>query len=77
MQNKIDSIKALLQDKYFLDVMEELKAQHLDKIIYSQDQEQDIREQAYQRIACYNELMAHLESIAKTSEIKSKSWKIF
>ena len=77
MQNKIDSIKALLQDKYFLDVMEELKAQHLDKIIYSQDQEQDIREQAYQRISCYNELMAHFESIAKTSEIKSKSWKIF
>ena len=77
MQNKIDSIKALLQDKHFLDVMEELKAQHLDKIIYSQDQEQDIREQAYQRIACYNELMAHLESIAKTSDIKSKAWKIF
>ena len=77
MQNKIDSIKALLQDKYFLDVMEELKSQHLDKIIYSQDQEQDIREQAYQRIACYNELMAHLESIAKTGDIKSKSWKIF
>jgi len=36
-----------------------------------------VREQAYHRIACYNELMSYLESIAKTSEIKSKAWKIF
>jgi len=37
----------------------------------------DQKEQAYQRLACYNELMSYLESIAKTSEIKSKAWKIF
>ncbi len=35
------------------------------------------KEQAYQRLACYNELMSYLESIAKTGEIKSKAWKIF
>jgi hypothetical protein len=76
MQDKLDAIKALLQDQHFLDVMEELKQQHISTIIYSNDQDKDIREQAYQRIACYNELMTHLESIAKTGEIKSKSWKI-
>lgn len=76
MQDKLNAIKSLLENEHFLDVMEELKTQHINTIIYSNDQEKDIREQAYQRIACYNELMAHLESIAKTGEIKSKSWKI-
>lgn len=76
MQDKLNAIKSLLENEHFLDVMEELKTQHINTIVYSNDQEKDIREQAYQRIACYNELMAHLESIAKTGEIKSKSWKI-
>ncbi len=76
MQDKLNAIKALLENEHFLDVMEELKTQHINTIVYSNDQDKEIREQAYQRIACYNELMAHLESVAKTGEIKSKSWKI-
>lgn len=76
MQDKLNAIKALLENEHFLDVMEELKTQHINTIVYSNDQDKEIREQAYQRIACYNELMAHLESFAKTGEIKSKSWKI-
>lgn len=76
MQDKLNAIKALLENEHFLGVMEELKTQHINTIVYSNDQDKEIREQAYQRIACYNELMAHLESVAKTGEIKSKSWKI-
>ena len=76
MQNKVEAVQALLLNQHFLDVVEDLKNQHINSIVYSNDQDKDIREQAYQRIACYNELMAHLESIAKTGEIKSKSWKI-
>jgi hypothetical protein len=49
----------------------------MQRIVYSNPEQTDVREQAYQRISCYNELMAHFESVAKTSEIKSKAWKIF
>jgi hypothetical protein len=76
MQNKVEAVQALLLNQHFLDVVEDLKNQHINSIVYSNDQDKEIREQAYQRIACYNELMAHLQSIAQTGEIKSKSWKI-
>jgi hypothetical protein len=76
MQNKVEAVQELLLNQHFLDVIEDLKNQHINSIVYSNDQDKEIREQAYQRISCYNELMAHLESIAQTGEIKSKSWKI-
>jgi hypothetical protein len=66
-----------LNDEHFQAVIKELQENQLQTIIYSNKNETDVREQAYQRIACYNELMSYLESIAKTSDIKSKAWKIF
>lgn len=77
MSNKVDAITGILNDEHFLAVIKELQENQLQRIIYSNSEETDVREQAYQRIACYNELMGYLESIAKTSEIKSKAWKIF
>ena len=77
MSNKVDAITSILNDEHFQAVVKELQANQLQTIIYSNQNESDIREQAYQRLACYNELMSYLESIAKTSEIKSKAWKIF
>ena len=77
MSNKVDAITSILNDEHFQAVVKELQENQLQTIIYSNQNESDIREQAYQRIACYNELMSYLESIAKTSDIKSKAWKIF
>jgi hypothetical protein len=77
MSNKVDAITGILNDEHFQAVIKELQENQLQTIIYSNKNETDVREQAYQRIACYNELMSYLESIAKTSEIKSKAWKIF
>ena len=77
MSNKVDAITSILNDEHFQAVVKELQANQLQTIINSNQNETDVREQAYQRIACYNELMSYLESIAKTSEIKSKAWKIF
>lgn len=77
MSNKVDAITSILNDEHFQAVVKELQANQLQTIIYSNQNESDIREQAYQRLACYNELMSYLESIAKTSDIKSKAWKIF
>ncbi len=77
MSNKVDAITGILNDEHFQAVVKELQENQLQRIIYSNADQTDVREQAYQRIACYNELMSYLESIAKTSEIKSKAWKIF
>jgi hypothetical protein len=77
MSNKVDAITSILNDEHFQAVVKELQENQLQTIIYSNKNETDVREQAYQRIACYNELMSYLESIAKTSDIKSKAWKIF
>ena len=77
MSNKVDDITSILNDEHFQAVVKELQENQLQTIIYSNKNETDVREQAYQRIACYNELMSYLESIAKTSDIKSKAWKIF
>jgi hypothetical protein len=77
MSNKVDAITSILNDEHFQAVVKELQENQLQRIIYSNADQTDVREQAYQRIACYNELMSYLESIAKTSEIKSKAWKIF
>lgn len=77
MSNKLESITSILNDEHFQSVIKELQQNQLQAIMYSNQNESDVREQAYQRLACYNELMGYLESIAKTSEIKSKAWKIF
>ena len=77
MSNKVDAITSILNDEHFQAVVKELQENQLQRIIYSNADQTDVREQAYQRIACYNELMSYLESIAKTGDIKSKSWKIF
>jgi len=77
MSNKVDAITGILNDEHFQAVIKELQQNQLQSIMYSNQNESDVREQAYQRLACYNELMSYLESIAKTSDIKSKAWKIF
>jgi len=77
MSNKVDAITGILNDEHFQSVIKELQENQLQTIMYASQEESHIREQAYQRLACYNELMSYLESIAKTSEIKSKAWKIF
>ncbi len=77
MSNRVDALTGILNDEHFQAVIKELQENQLQIIMYSNPNESDKREQAYQRLACYNELMSYLESIAKTSDIKSKAWKIF
>jgi ATP-dependent RNA circularization protein (DNA/RNA ligase family) len=64
MSNKVDAITSILNDEHFQAVVKELQENQLQRIIYSNADQTD-------------ELMSYLESIAKTSDIKSKAWKIF
>jgi hypothetical protein len=77
MSDQSQAIANILNDVHFQDAVKQLVDNQMQRIVYSNSEQTEVREQAYQRISCYNELMAHFESIAKTSEIKSKAWKIF
>ena len=73
---RIEAIKNVLSSQEFLDVISELRQSQLDKIVYSNANEVEIRESSYNRIQAINEIMSTLESIAQTGEIKDKAWKI-
>ena len=77
MSDKTQAIANFLNDKYFQEVIKEITDNHLQTIINSNQAEHEVREQAYNRIACINELIHTLEGITKTSDIKSKRWNIF
>lgn len=74
--DKQDIIKNILMTPEFQEVVKELRDNQLNRIIYSNEDDVKVREQAYLRVKTIDELMNYLESIAKDSEIKDKSWKI-
>ena len=71
-----EAIRNLLQSQEFLDVIEELRDNQLNNIRYSEAHQKEERERYYNRLQAIDEIMAHLESIAKDSDIKDKAWKI-
>ena len=71
-----EAIRNILQDEEFNKVIQELRENQLNRIIYSNEDATKEREQAYLRVKTIDELMAYFESIAKDSEIKDKAWKI-
>lgn len=46
-----EAIQNVLASQEFLDVVEELKANHLQTIVYSTEKETNVREGAYHRIS--------------------------
>jgi len=71
-----EAMQNILGSPEFQEVMKEMKDSQLQMIMYSGDDESQMREFAYQRIRSINEIMSNLESIAQTGEIKDKAWKI-
>ena len=71
-----EAIKNVLQSQEFLDVIDELRTNQMNGIRYSDPADQGARELFYSRLHAIDEIMGYLESIAKDSEIKDKSWKI-
>jgi hypothetical protein len=71
-----EAIKNVLQSQEFLDVIDELRTNQLNGIRYSMPSDTAEREIFYSRLHAIDEIMGYLESIAKDSEIKDKSWKI-
>ncbi len=74
--DKAQRAKNLLSDEFFVGEIEALKNVELSRIVNSQTYEVDVREFAYSRINALQSVLTHLESLAATSEINKKRWKI-
>jgi ketopantoate reductase len=70
------AIAEILNDESFKEVMDNIIQDHLNVITYSNDDEVELRERAYQRIKTTKELLAHLQSIVDSSKIEDARWKI-
>ena len=70
------AIAEILNDESFKEVMDSIIQDHLNVITYSNDNEVELRERAYQRIKTTKELLAHLQSIVDSSKIEDARWKI-
>jgi ADP-heptose:LPS heptosyltransferase len=69
-------IADILKNESFNEVIDSIIQEHLNVITYSNDDETEIRERAYQRIKTTKELLAHLQSIVDSSKIEDARWKI-
>ena len=69
-------IADILKNESFNEAIDSIIEEHLNVITYSNDDEVDLRERAYQRIKTTKELLAHLQSIVDSSKIEDARWKI-
>jgi ketopantoate reductase len=69
-------IADILKNESFNEIIDSIIEEHLNVITYSNDDEVEIRERAYQRIKTTKELLAHLQSIVDSSKIEDARWKI-
>lgn len=69
-------IADILKNESFKEAIDSIIEEHLNVITYSNDDEVEIRERAYQRIKTTKELLAHLQSIVDSSKIEDARWKI-
>lgn len=73
---RIEWAMNMAQDEHFKAVMQELRDAEYKKFAASAPQDIDTREDAYRRIRVFDDLEAHIESLAMTTTVKEKRWKI-
>ena len=66
----------LLNDDFFIKVMDDLKNQQISVIINTNRDEVDERESAYNHIKTLDLFIGHLQGIAAETKIQEKKWKI-
>ena len=75
MINK-DKLREILSEDTFMNVVEDVIQSHMQIIIYSNDDEKELREKAYQRIKTTKELVDHMQSIVDSTKIEDAKWKL-
>jgi hypothetical protein len=69
--------KNLLNDEFFMGVVEKQRSSYIYNIVNSDLQDADVRESAYLKVRALDEFIATLQSLAQQPEIEKKRWKVF
>jgi hypothetical protein len=77
MTQRWERAKALLGDEFLQEVFAELEKDNIERIIRSNPDEIDQREEAYSSIRAVNQVKARLEAIAAEGEMVKKRFRIF
>ena len=77
IENQEARAKTLLNDELFKTVVETQRSLYINHILNSADDAVDERERALLKLRGLDELIASLQSVAQSKQIKEKRWKIF
>lgn len=77
MTQRWERAKALLGDEFLQEVFAELEKDNIERIINSNPDEIDKREEAYGSIRAVNQVKARIEAIAAEGEMVKKRFRIF
>jgi hypothetical protein len=77
MTQRWERAKALLGDEFLTEIFAELEKDNILRIINSNPDEIDKREEAYGSIRAVNQVKARLEAIAAEGEMVKKRFRIF
>ena len=75
-QQQAEWAKNILNDDFFIKVMDDLKNQQISVIINTSRDEVGEREAAYSHIKTLDLFLGHLQGIAAETKIQGKKWKI-
>ena len=75
--NRTQEAQLLLDNEFFKTVFQELEELQLSRFVNSYEEDINGRELAYVKLATLKEIKSHIESIAASSEIRDKRWKIW
>lgn len=75
--NETERAKALLNDEFFMAVVNKQRQMYISNILDSRDEDVDVRERERLKLKGLDEFIASLKSISMQSEIDKKRWKVF
>ena len=75
--DRIHEAHLLLENEFFKTVLKELEDLQYQKFANSNEHDVKERELAYVKLSALKDIKSHIESIAASSEIRDKRWKIW
>lgn len=75
--NRTQEAQLLLENEFFKTVFKELEDLQVSRFANSNEEDINGRELAYVKLATLREIKSHIESIAASSEIREKRFKIW
>jgi len=75
--NRSERAASLLRDEFFMEEIERLKQLYVNKIVNSNAEDIEGREEAYRNYSTVEQIVSHFQAIADDAKINEKRWKIF